>query len=233
MVTIASPANAAEGGGTIGDITLGSNGQVTVSNLNIASVNNFNQVVNNNLGERDYLISGKGRQDGISAYSVVSSANADSLSDTDMVANFEAMKDADSTTSLDGYKNTFGIIDFIETEDETDGEFRASNGIVAPFFAAVSDARLKNNVRPIDGALERLLRLTGYRYNLKPLASSSEQQSAGVMAQEVREVLPEAVFEDKKTSRLAVNYNALVPLLIESIKELSHKVRRPPNPTVE
>ena len=210
------------GGGTVGDITLGTNGQVTVSNLNITSVNNFNQVINNSGGDQEYLLSGSGRSTGLTDYQVLSAQHPTEVTDASMVTNYEAMAAKDPTNKLTGWKKEFGVIDFVEiAAEEDDGEFHASNGIMAPYFAAVSDRRLKTDIQPISEALDKLQKLTGYRYKL--LAAG--QDSAGVMAQEVQEVLPEAVVGNSK-DKLAVNYNALMPLLIESIKELHNQVRR-------
>lgn len=210
------------GGGGVGaggDITLGTNGQVTVSNLNISSVNNFNQVINNNGGDQDYVLAGTGRSSGLTDYQVLSAQYPTEVTDPSMVNNYEAMANKDPAT-LTGWKKEFGVIDFVETQTEEEGEFHASNGVMAPYFAAVSDRRLKTDIQPISEALDKLRKLTGYRYKL---AEVGGQDSAGVMAQEVREVLPEAVV-GSDDSKLAVNYNALMPLLIESIKELHDKV---------
>ena len=202
------------GGGT-GDVTIGANGQVTVSNLNIASVNNFNQVINNSGGDEDYLLVGKDRSNGLTDYQVLAAQHPTEVNDPSMVNNYETMSGKDSTMS--GWKKHFGVIDFVE--NESGGEFHHSNGCTAPFFAAHSDRRLKSDIHPISKALDKLSQLTGYRYKLKSIGG---KESAGVMAQEVQKVLPQAILGTK--DKMAVNYNALVPLLIESIKELHSKV---------
>lgn len=78
----------------------------------------------------------------------------------------------------------------------------------------VSDIRLKENVQEIKNPLQSIMTLHGFTYNL----IGDTMRSAGVSAQEVRNVLPEAVSQiDEKY--LGVDYSQLVPLLIEAVKE--------------
>ena len=78
----------------------------------------------------------------------------------------------------------------------------------------VSDIRLKENIEKIKNPLHGLLSLNGFTYNL----IGENQRSAGVSAQEVLGVLPEAVSQIEDDF-LGVDYTQLVPLLIEAIKE--------------
>jgi hypothetical protein len=99
------------------------------------------------------------------------------------------------------------------------GEITASGDITA-FFT--SDQRLKDNIVAIEDPLAKVLSISGntYTWNEK---SGKEGNDVGVIAQEVLEVLPEAV-TTRDNGYLAVRYEKLVPLLVEAIKELSHKV---------
>ena len=83
---------------------------------------------------------------------------------------------------------------------------------------AYSDARLKKDVERIEGALQKVQALRGVTYTRK---DSGERQT-GVIAQEVQEVLPEAVQEGEY---LSVAYGNLVGLLIEAVKELAMEVQ--------
>jgi hypothetical protein len=84
-----------------------------------------------------------------------------------------------------------------------------------------SDERLKTAVRPLEGSLNKVrqLRGVGYRY---ALATGGAQEQIGLIAQEVAEVFPEAVSTQRGMQ--AVSYTSLVPLLIESVKELKSEV---------
>jgi hypothetical protein len=99
------------------------------------------------------------------------------------------------------------------------GELRVTGDIIA-FYT--SDQRLKDNIQPIENPLTKVLSISGntYSWNEK---SGKDGNDVGVIAQEVLEILPEAV-TTRDSGYLAVDYQRLVPLLVEAIKELSQKV---------
>lgn len=78
---------------------------------------------------------------------------------------------------------------------------------------AFSDRRLKSNIETIEGALQKVLALRGVTYDREGA------RRLGVIAQEVLEVVPEAVVDNGQ--HLAVAYGNLVGLLIEAVKELA------------
>lgn len=86
----------------------------------------------------------------------------------------------------------------------------------------LSDVREKVNIDRMGSALERLQAIRGYTYNYR----NSGKRNAGVLAQEVREVLPEAVHMHPESSNLSVSYNSLIPLMIEAIHDLCAIVAR-------
>ena len=79
-----------------------------------------------------------------------------------------------------------------------------------------SDARLKSNIVSLGYTLSRLLLIDGKSYEMKG------KQKIGVLAQEIQEVFPELVTEDSN-EMLAVNYQGLVPVLINALKEQESK----------
>ena len=101
------------------------------------------------------------------------------------------------------------------------GELRVTQDIIG-FYVTPSDQRLKDNIVPIDNSLTKILSISGntYTWNEK---SNKSGNDVGVIAQEVLEVLPEAV-TTRDDGYLAVYYDKIVPLLVEAIKELSAKV---------
>lgn len=79
-------------------------------------------------------------------------------------------------------------------------------------FNSASDINLKTNIKTIENPIEKIIQINGVTFNWKKDA----RPSVGVIAQEIEKVFPELVQgEDPKT----VNYNGLVGLLIECIKE--------------
>lgn len=89
--------------------------------------------------------------------------------------------------------------------------------------ASTSDARDKTDLRRIDGALGRVRRVAGYTYARRDDPSSAGTRYAGLLAQEVREVLPEVVHEGGD-GRLTLAYGNVVALLVEAIKDLGAEV---------
>lgn len=85
--------------------------------------------------------------------------------------------------------------------------------VTANIFNATSDATLKTNIAPIENPLAILEKITGVSFDWKDSKGSAE----GVLAQDVEQVLPNAVLtnEDGKKS---VSYNNLVGVLIEAVK---------------
>jgi hypothetical protein len=93
----------------------------------------------------------------------------------------------------------------------------------------VSDARAKTRVEPLSGALGKLMQLRGVSYAWKAAPGSDERQDVneparqiGLIAQEVQQVVPEAVSVGARGAGIA--YSALVPVLIEAVKELKAEV---------
>jgi len=89
---------------------------------------------------------------------------------------------------------------------------------------AFSDRRVKDNLQLIPDALAKVERLNGYTYTRSDLPEEEGKRHAGVIAQEVEEVLPEVVTTGEDGFK-GVAYGNMVALLIESVKELSAKVR--------
>lgn len=87
-----------------------------------------------------------------------------------------------------------------------------------------SDRRVKSNITKIDNALDKVSKLSGNTYDLT-LPNGDIKPSSGLIAQEVQEVLPEAVTTDNdKDALLRLNYNAVIALLVESVKELKAEI---------
>ena len=87
-----------------------------------------------------------------------------------------------------------------------------------------SDERLKKNIKKIDDPLAKVLSIGGYTFDWTE-ESEKEDSGTGVIAQEIEKLgLPGIVKTRKKTGYKAVDYEKLVPLLIEAIKELNNKV---------
>ena len=86
-------------------------------------------------------------------------------------------------------------------------------------ITAFSDIRLKTNIKKIDCALEKVCKINGYTFDI------NNKKGTGVIAQELKTVLPEAVIEtDTEEKYLSVAYGNIVGLLIEAIKDLKSEI---------
>ena len=106
---------------------------------------------------------------------------------------------------------------------EGDGDFHADGDIYAFSTTTASDAKLKTNIKTVENALDKVCQLDGVTFDW----IKDGKESAGVIAQNVEEVLPRAVkeVEDLKgdDSHKVVDYNQLSALFIEAIKELKEE----------
>ena len=86
--------------------------------------------------------------------------------------------------------------------------------VSAQDFNTTSDQSLKTNIVTIEDALEKIELIRGVEFNW---SKSPHAPSMGVIAQEVESVFPELVAD---TNPKQVNYNGLIGVLIEAVKEL-------------
>ena len=107
-----------------------------------------------------------------------------------------------------------------------EGEGRFVNDVVAYYS---SDRRFKDNIFTIESPIDKIKKISGveFDWNEKGPAwtrskefgnTSGALHDIGVVAQEIQEILPEAV-RTRKDGYLSVNYEKIIPLLIEGIKE--------------
>ena len=109
---------------------------------------------------------------------------------------------------------------------DDNGDFHADANIFAYSTSVGSDRKLKDNIKLIENPLDKIEQLNGVTFNWK----KDGQASAGVIAQDVEKVLPSAVKEIKELNgedetRLNVDYNQIIGLLVESIKELKQEIK--------
>ena len=85
-----------------------------------------------------------------------------------------------------------------------------------------SDARLKSNITSLGSTLAKLMQIDGKSYTLK---SNENENKIGLLAQEILEVFPELVrASEDKNETLSVNYQGLIPVLINAIKEQQNQI---------
>jgi hypothetical protein len=97
------------------------------------------------------------------------------------------------------------------------GDARFVGVVTATDFNSSSDRNLKDNIQVIENPIDKILQLNGVTFTWNETGKSS----LGVIAQEVEEVIPELVSD---TNPKSVNYNGLIGLLIECVKEQQKQI---------
>jgi hypothetical protein len=95
-------------------------------------------------------------------------------------------------------------------------EVGSGSSTLADAWTIRSSARFKTNVAPIDAALAKTQLLRGVTFDYK----DSGKHSIGFIAEEVAEIIPEAVERDENGQAVGLDYNRITPLLVESVKSL-------------
>ena len=195
---------------------------------------NFN--INANGGANENISAGEAiRFNGGGATSVSRSGNTLTISSTDTNTDTNTV-----TTNIAGTgvsvsagtgNSTISIGQAVATNSTvTFGEVRSTGDITAYYS---SDYALKENINPISNALDKVSQLGGYNFDWKDSHLESrggvddmfvKKSDVGIIAQEVQKVLPEAVGK-REDGTLGVRYELLVPLLVESIKELKEEIQ--------
>ncbi len=105
----------------------------------------------------------------------------------------------------------------------TSGSISASGNISAVGMCCSSDLRFKRDITPIGSAIAKILSIRGVNYHWRaeefPERQFNDRLQVGFVAQELGEVLPEAVVE-LKDGTMAVDYDRVAPLLVEGVKDL-------------
>ena len=149
-----------------------------------------------------------------SGSSVTNNATSFSTSNTAFVIG----NGADSSNKSDAFKVMFNGDTYVYNTLDVTGDTSIGNDLTVSGDVVVSsDARLKSNIVSLGSTLSRLLLIDGKSYEMKG------KQKIGVLAQDIKEVFPELVTEDDN-EMLAVNYQGLVPVLINALKEQQSEI---------
>jgi len=125
------------------------------------------------------------------------------------------------TQGLGASLNVLGNNSFSFQQNSVENASLDTNGnMTAQNFFSVSDQRFKKNISTITNAGSMLKQIRGVRFDWRKDGSPD----IGVIAQEVFEVIPEAIVSSMNGSMLTVAYNKIIPLLIETIKDLEKRV---------
>ena len=201
-------------------------GTLTRNGYTVLNSNNFNTYAPTNTG------TGASGTWGISitgnAATATSATTAVSATTASSATTATTATTANAVNTSNNYQmNSLGVGPF--GGSGTPGEIRATHNITAYYS---SDSRLKKDQKKLASPLDKVKSLDGIEFNwddefLKRRGGEDgffvRKHDVGVIAQQVQKVLPEAVAK-RPDGFLGVQYEKLIPLLLEAIKELSDKV---------
>ena len=133
-----------------------------------------------------------------------------------------------SATSYDADNTAFVIGNGTDDSNRSDafkvmfnGDATVSNDLTVSGDVVISsDARLKSNIVSLGRTLAKILQIDGKSYTMKK--DESERQKIGLLAQDIEKVFPDLVSESNGIK--SVNYQGLVPVLINALKEQDNRI---------
>jgi len=152
------------------------------------------------------------------------------VADTARILSYDRTANTHRDLQLRGKKLTFYANSNERMRLEEDGDLHVDGDVIA-YSTTISDSRLKDEVKTINSAVDKVKKLRGVEYVWNK-GSKEGQKDLGVIAQEVEKVLPEIVKEKKipliteNSDKLfkTVDYEKITAVLIEAIKEQQKQI---------
>jgi hypothetical protein len=105
--------------------------------------------------------------------------------------------------------------------------FGATNLETTPYIISLSDRRLKRNIQTVMDPLVKVSKLRGVYFNWAPdHVKGDDNRHVGMIAQDILNVLPEAIRQMDGTQYLGIDYNEVIPLLVEAVRELTARTEQ-------
>ena len=209
------------------DIKAGTNITLTKSAGSITISTNDTSVAWSEITSKPTTLSGYGITDSIQSTLVsgtnIKTINGSSILGSGDISIIGGATLTDIETDLKFYPVFSAVSTGVMTQASVSSNklyFNPSSGTLnATEFNAFSDINLKENIITIDDALNKVLQLRGVNYYNK---NDNSKLKMGVIAQEVQKIIPEVINDSGEF--LTVNYNSIIGLLIETVKELNNKI---------
>jgi len=110
----------------------------------------------------------------------------------------------------------------LDTSTTGGGDLTVKGDVIA--YGAPSDRKYKENIKPIESALDKVEKLQGVTFDWKESDSILDiKEDIGFIAQDVQKVVPELVRENED-GKLSLRYQGITPILLEAIKELKAEI---------
>ena len=197
---------------------------IQATNLNVSGVSTFSTISQLNVSgvitATSFVGSGEGLTGVASTDNIQTATSAKFLSNVN-VSGITTLTTLHATTAIVGSAVSIsaGALDGGRTVRILGENLNVLGIATAQDFDSLSDINFKENISTVHNALETVEQLRGVSFNWK----ESGEPSYGVIAQEMENVLPELVHGDDPKR---VNYNGIIGVLIEAVKELSAEVKQ-------
>jgi hypothetical protein len=152
---------------------------------------------------------------------------------SDQKGNISAIgRDANDSISIETTSIDFKLDGVVDMQLKNNGDLHVDGKVVSYSNSTASDKKLKSNINTLYNSLDKVKNMRGVSFEWNT-GNKKGQKDIGVIAQEVEEVLPEVVqdtilsvgeFKDNIEKYKTVDYEKIIPVLIEAIKELSTKL---------
>jgi hypothetical protein len=123
-------------------------------------------------------------------------------------------------TAYDATSDAFKVM--FNGDTTVSNDLNVKGNVTVGDVSVLSDARLKANIISLGSTLAKLLQIDGKSYTMKK--DENKKQKIGVLAQDIEKVFPELVSESNGVK--SVNYQGLVPVLINALKEQQAEIDR-------
>lgn len=198
-------------------------GKINTTNNNVTSLNNKVTSLTGTVNNLTTTVNGN-KTDYTNKYNDVS--NRINNLGTTLQNSYVTLSTEQNITGIKNFNNKIRLktngatVEVYSVIQDGRHSLRAEHISAADYYVS-SDRRLKEDIKPISDALNIVSKLNGYTYKFK----NSGKYTAGVIAQELQELLPNLVAKDNSEDEfLSVQYDNIVPYLIEAIKTLKAEV---------
>ena len=98
-------------------------------------------------------------------------------------------------------------------------------GTAAGVATMFSDATLKENIKEIDDGLSIIKQLKPKQFNYIPeFQTYSDREHRGFIAQEYKEVLPEATYNSEENGKMCIDLNEVIAPLVSAVQQLEKRI---------
>ena len=99
------------------------------------------------------------------------------------------------------------------------------NATTGELTRATSSIRYKENVKPLDSAINKIFDMNPVTFNYKPEHSTDKESHLGFIAEEMNEIYPEAVYKDSEGNPEGIHYETLTSVLIKALQEAVQNIK--------